>query len=148
MFRTTFSATALAVVAAGLLAPPAHSANPVNQQTGLFLLADDDNVVNDTSGNLTDGIGSDVAPVAGRFDNELLDAHYIAGDGRVNENIGLTAVHEIFHSEHNRQVQLIKDLVTAELANGDTAFATDWVLASVGARTFTRSGFSEPLPLT
>src|SRR5215475_5639153 len=25
------------------------------------------------------------------YDNELLDAHYIAGDGRVNENIGLTA---------------------------------------------------------
>ncbi len=29
-------------------------------------------------------------------------AHFIAGDGRVNENIGLTAVHHIFHSEHNR----------------------------------------------
>ena len=27
------------------------------------------------------------------YDDELLDAHYMAGDGRVNENIGLTAVH-------------------------------------------------------
>ena len=27
------------------------------------------------------------------YDDELLNAHYIAGDGRVNENIGLTAVH-------------------------------------------------------
>src|SRR5262249_55869314 len=34
------------------------------------------------------------------YDDELLDAHYMAGDGRVNENIGLTAVHAIFHSEH------------------------------------------------
>ena len=94
----------------------AHSANPVNQQTGLFLAADGD----------TD-LGN--APPVGTFDNELLDRHYIAGDGRVNENIGLTAVHEIFHSEHNRQIGLVKDMVRAELANGDTAFATDWVLA-------------------
>src|SRR6185312_17320807 len=28
----------------------------------------------------------------GDYDNELLDAHFIAGDGRANENIGLTAV--------------------------------------------------------
>ena len=27
------------------------------------------------------------------YDNELLDAHFITGDGRGNENIGLTAVH-------------------------------------------------------
>jgi hypothetical protein len=45
------------------------------------------------------------------YDNELLDAHYIAGDGRVNENIGLTAVHAIFHAEHNRLVAQTKDTV-------------------------------------
>ena len=44
------------------------------------------------------------------YDDELLDAHYIAGDGRVNENIGLTAVHSIFHSEHNRLVDQTKDV--------------------------------------
>lgn len=32
----------------------------------------------------------------------LLNAHFIAGDGRANENIGLTAIHDIFHEEHNR----------------------------------------------
>ena len=36
------------------------------------------------------------------YDDEMLGAHFIAGDGRVNENIGLTAVHSIFHAEHNR----------------------------------------------
>jgi len=36
------------------------------------------------------------------YDNELLDLHVIAGDGRVNENIGLTAIHTIFEHEHNR----------------------------------------------
>ena len=44
------------------------------------------------------------------YDNELLDAHFIAGDGRVNENIGLTAVHHVFHAEHNRLVEHTKDV--------------------------------------
>ena len=48
---------------------------------------------------------------AGTYDDELLNAHYIAGDGRANENIGLTAVHSIFHSEHNRLVDQTKDTV-------------------------------------
>ena len=50
---------------------------------------------------------------AGTYDNELLDAHYIAGDGRANENIGLTAVHSIFHSEHNRLVEQTKDVASS-----------------------------------
>ncbi len=66
---------------------------------------------------------------AGAYDNELLDAHYIAGDGRANENMGLTAVHEVFHSEHNRLIEQTKALIRAELANGDTAFASNWVVA-------------------
>src|SRR3712207_7177608 len=41
----------------------------------------------------------------GTYDDEMLDAHFIAGDGRANENIGLTAVHQVFHSEHNRMVR-------------------------------------------
>ena len=38
------------------------------------------------------------------------NAHFIAGDGRVNENIGLTAIHQIFHSEHDRLVGDIKNV--------------------------------------
>ncbi len=52
----------------------------------------------------------------GEYDNELLDAHFIAGDGRVNENIGLTAVHHVFHAEHNRLVEHTKDVVLADAA--------------------------------
>ena len=51
----------------------------------------------------TDAFGNNLT-----YDDELLDAHYIAGDGRANENIGLTAVHSIFHSEHNRLVDQTK----------------------------------------
>ena len=42
------------------------------------------------------------------YDNENLNAHFITGDGRGNENIGLTTVHSIFHSEHNRLVEANK----------------------------------------
>ena len=47
--------------------------------------------------------------------------HYIAGDGRVNENFGLTSIHHIFHEEHNFQVQnLVEALHTQDIATGDT----------------------------
>jgi Ca2+-binding RTX toxin-like protein len=76
------------------------------------------------------------------YDNELLDAHFIAGDGRVNENIGLTAVHSIFHSEHNRLADQTKSVVLADaatmLANGSTqaeavAFLNEWLATDVVA---------------
>ena len=63
---------------------------------------------------------------AGTYDDELLDRHFITGDGRGNENIALTAVHHVFHSEHNRQVDEIKATV---LATGDAAFIASWQLS-------------------
>ena len=46
--------------------------------------------------------------------------HYIAGDGRVNENFGLTSIHHVFHEEHNFQVQnLIDALHRQDVANPD-----------------------------
>ena len=43
-------------------------------------------------------------PASGQYDDELLNSHFICGDGRCNENIALSTVHQIFHSEHNRLV--------------------------------------------
>ena len=60
------------------------------------------------------------------YDNELLDAHFITGDGRGNENIGLTAVHFIFHAEHNRQVEEMKSTI---MSTGDANFIAQWQLA-------------------
>ncbi len=52
---------------------------------------------------------------AGTYDNELLDRHFITGDGRGNENIGLTTVHQLFHSEHNRLRYYIDDLIYTKI---------------------------------
>ena len=64
--------------------------------------------------------------LAGTYDDELLDRHFITGDGRGNENIALTAVHHVFHSEHNRQAAEIKATI---LATGDAAFIDSWQLS-------------------
>jgi Ca2+-binding RTX toxin-like protein len=78
-------------------------------------------------GKLSDGdieIGLGNLDPNGFYDQALLDAHYVTGDGRGNENIGLTAVHHIFHSEHNRLMEHTKEVV---LATGDLAFINEWL---------------------
>jgi len=56
------------------------------------------------------------------YDDELLAAHFITGDGRGNENIGLTMVHTIFHAEHNR----LADDVHGHVQALTPAEITDW----------------------
>ncbi len=56
------------------------------------------------------------------YDDEMLGAHFVAGDGRTNENIGLTAIHHVFHSEHNRLVEDVKDVISTD----DPGMLTEW----------------------
>jgi Ca2+-binding RTX toxin-like protein len=98
-----------------------HSANPFDD-FGNPLQPDADNVVN----------AVDAPPAPGFHDNELLDAHYIAGDGRVNENIGLT-VHSIFHSEHNRLVDSTKQVI---LDTHDLTFLSEWLAPGTAPTSF------------
>lgn len=67
------------------------------------------------------------------YDNELLDAHYIVGDGRGNENIALTAIHTVFHGEHNRHIEEIMETLLApgETGEVDIAFLNQWLLVPV-----------------
>ena len=58
------------------------------------------------------------------YDDELLNSHFITGDGRGNENIALTAVHSVFHQEHNRTVEANKLTI---LQSGDLAFINEWL---------------------
>jgi Ca2+-binding RTX toxin-like protein len=88
----------------------AHNAAP-----GAGKVADSDTLVSTP--------GQPQAP--GTYDNELLDLHYLTGDGRGNENIVLTAIHSVFHSEHNSLVTQIKEVI---LASGDLAFLNQWLL--------------------
>ena len=53
----------------------------------------------------------------------------MAGDGRGNENIGLTAVHHVFHAEHNRLVEHTKDVVLATRRPA-MSFLNEWLLVA------------------
>ncbi len=72
-----------------------------------------------------DGVVTPAPQPAGTYDDELLAEHRCTGDGRGNENIGLTAVHSIFHAEHNRLVQATKDLVIATV---NPTYIAEWLL--------------------
>jgi Ca2+-binding RTX toxin-like protein len=137
-----------------------HSADPIYRR-GQFANQvkndDDDNVVNgdlNNNGVIDNGETAVQAPqdLNGDgdtkdlnetfYDDEMLDAHYITGDGRGNENIGLTSVHHIFHSEHNRQAEEIKTTLIedaqAAIAAGTPAaealsFLNEWLTVDVAA---------------
>jgi len=97
----------------------AHNAVPVVNAAGV-LQPDADTITGNPQP--TDAFGNNLT-----YDDELLNAHYIAGDGRVNENIGLTAVHSIFHSEHNRLVDQVKQTIL--VAEADTpGYINNWVM--------------------
>jgi putative cell wall-binding protein/Ca2+-binding RTX toxin-like protein len=85
----------------------AHGATPVVGPDGGLLPRYDENgepIVDPETGE----------PVLSGYDNVALGRHFVAGDGRVNENIGLTAVHHVFHAEHNRMVGQIEAVLNGE----------------------------------
>lgn len=90
-----------------------HDNNPATAQ--IRQVADTD------PGTTNDGLAS-------TYDDEMLNAHFVTGDGRGNENIGLTAVHTIFHSEHNRLVDANKATI---LESGDIDFINQWLLDDI-----------------
>ena len=56
------------------------------------------------------------------------NAHFCAGDGRVNENIALSTIHQIFHSEHDRLVDYIKNILTTDTSATGAAALAEWKL--------------------
>lgn len=62
---------------------------------------------------------------------ESVGDHYIAGDGRANENFGLTSIHHVFHEEHEFQVQNLQAaIIKQDAGNGPShAIAHDWQVA-------------------
>ena len=96
----------------------AHSAQP------------DAGLVPDT--NTTPGTSLTPHP-AGTYDALLLGVHFITGDGRGNENIALTAMHNIFHAEHNRLRYDIDRLINAPVNPATGVNSTGLTAAEIAA---------------
>ena len=115
------------VLVEGNLATPISVVNAL--RTGHAFLDDIAHAAAPGGGKIADADsiagGSLDTPAPGTYDDELLDRHYITGDGRGNENIGLTAVHHVFHSEHNRLAESIKELA---LSTNNLDFLNEWLL--------------------
>src|SRR6266850_572327 len=79
----------------------AHSAVPTFSAPGVLF----------PDADLVAGTSLDTPAPPGSYDNELLDLHFVTGDGRGNENIALSSMHTIFHAEHNRLVAYIDGLI-------------------------------------
>jgi hypothetical protein len=111
--------------------------NPATQGTTM--------VAPDSDSDLGNAISADFQGRNTSYDNELLDRHFITGDGRGNENIGLTTVHHIFHSEHNRQVEAQKLTV---LRSGNLAFINEWLTDDLTSLSGAPGPAATPLELT
>jgi Ca2+-binding RTX toxin-like protein len=66
----------------------------------------------------------------GTYDDELLNDHFTCGDGRCNENIALSTIHQVFHHEHDRLIDDIKNTLTNDSSPLAAAALAEWKLAS------------------
>ncbi|MCW2866146.1 MAG: heme peroxidase, partial [Marmoricola sp.] len=120
----------------------AHNADPSKVDTNndgvpdTFPVADDDTTVQtDFSKQPT-----------GTYDDELLNSHAACGDGRCNENIALTSIHQVFHSEHNRLVEDIKNTLESDTSAGAADRLAEWKAVGVAGANGTGSyGYGERL---
>ncbi len=104
--------------------PAGPSTIPAGDYTGANALMLWVNFGNFNIMNTPAGISAATAANVHNAVSEILMAsvgdHYIAGDGRVNENFGLTSIHHIFHEEHNFQVQNLMDAIHKDaVVSGD-----------------------------
>ncbi|MEH2382415.1 MAG: peroxidase family protein [Nostoc sp.] len=66
--------------------------------------------------------------------NELLlrsvGDHYVAGDGRLNENFGLTTLHHVFHENHVFQLNSLESAILKQQSqDSNKTYAHDWQVA-------------------
>jgi outer membrane protein OmpA-like peptidoglycan-associated protein/Ca2+-binding RTX toxin-like protein len=108
-----------------------NPANPVKTADFSQALAANVDLVQRTGHSFLDDIAHGAAPKyvvengvwVPKHNIAVLGSHFITGDGRGNENIGLTAIHTVFHSEHNR---LVNDIIRVIDGSFDADFQAQW----------------------
>ena len=81
----------------------------------------DPGLVPDPDTTICDFLQTPSCQTPGTYDDELLARHFVTGDGRGNENIALSMIHQIFHSEHNRLVAYVDQQINTLLSPAEIA---------------------------
>ena len=77
------------------------------------------------------------------YSPSLLGQHFMTGDGRGNENIALSAIHSVFHAEHNR---LIDDPNSPALGYKSVITTQALTLGNAARRTYVQDWVTETIP--
>ncbi len=97
--------------------------NIVPDANGVYALGDLMAIINFSDFSPMQTNTTDQSALAKMVLFDSVSDHYVAGDGRVNENFGLTSIHHVFHEEHNYQVDNLIAAIYKEdahaVANGD-----------------------------
>ena len=114
------------------------------RRSGQAVISDMGNAANPMSpmGQLLMPMGTTdptAVPGPGNYNEALLASHFVSGDHRANENVGLTTMHFIFHEEHNLEADAIKAAVIAQAglqgdvstagAAAEAAYLAQWQIA-------------------
>jgi len=79
------------------------------------------------------GMNPASGPIVGEILLRSIGDHYVAGDGRVNENFGLTSMHHVWHENHEWQIDnLIMYIGRSQAADPSKTFAHAWQVAVPG----------------
>jgi Ca2+-binding RTX toxin-like protein len=97
----------------------AHNADPSpDPQTGVAPVPDADSTAS----------ADFAAQPAGTYDDEMLNDHFTCGDGRCNENIALSSIHQVFHHEHDRLIDDIKNTLSTDTTASGADALSQWQL--------------------
>jgi Ca2+-binding RTX toxin-like protein len=126
-------------VPAGMMGPGA----PAMDLTGVGAMSFwvnpvDNSIMQKMMGSSAD-MSAAVHAAAGEIMLASIGDHYVAGDGRANENFGLTTVHHVFHEDHNYQTANLEAQI---LATGDATHRWQVKVANSGAPTATSGDIS------
>ena len=117
--------------AANVILAPAFASNPGDpghlsfDGSGAMSYAEIGYYVDFATNSIRTTLSAAEKAVASELLLESVGDHYIAGDGRVNENFGLTSIHHVFHEDHNVQLlSLENQILRQQIAS--PGYAHEW----------------------
>jgi Ca2+-binding RTX toxin-like protein len=86
--------------------------------------------INPTSFSIQSNLNAAERAIANELLLRSVGNHYVAGDGRLNENFGLTTIHHIFHKNHDFHLNSLQSKILMQQSQDPTqTYAHHWQVA-------------------